>query len=395
LHRREIDVDFSDPGYREDPFPLYEQIRAVGNVVWNTALQAWVVVGYEECAAVLKDAAGFAILSGDPELTFWFEAPNMITTDGPLHHRLRVALAPLFTRSAVARWERRVTEVVQQLLARLVDGDRTFDLADFTTLPTVIVAEMLGVPPERHEDFRRWSHDVVSNLSFGFEDEENLAVLRRAATEVNDYLRAEMERHRRDQPDDALTYMLSLEGADAMSEDEIRSTAVLLLLAGYDTTAKTMSSALIALERHPDQRHRIAADPSLLGAAVEESLRWFGAVQAMPRRATHDTEIDGMVVAAGDSVYACTAAANRDPNRWPEPDRFDVDREPKAHMAFGYGPHLCLGAPLARLETRVALEQLLRVAPAYRLHDVGFGPSIFVRGAEHGVVEVGPSAVLP
>jgi len=394
LDRRQSDTNFFDPAFLEDPFPLYEEIRAVGNVVWSEPLQGWVVVGYDEAVSVLTDSGNhFAILAGDPELTFWFEAPNMITVDGPYHHRLRAALAPLFTRNAVAKWERRVTQVVEQLLAPLVAGDDHFDLInDFTMLPTVIVADMLGVPEERYGDFRRWSHEVVTNLSFGFEDDETRAVLRRAATEINEYLREEMERHRREQPDDLLTYMLNLPSDKAMTDEEIRSTAVLLLIAGYDTTAKTMANCLIALERNPDQRRLAVEDPSLLPAAIEEGLRWFGAVQWLPRRALAETVLDGMEISAGENVYVMNSAANRDPRRWVQPDRFDVSREAKGHLAFGFGPHLCLGAPLARLETRIAIEQLLHVAPEYHLRDLDFGNSMFIRGPERGIVEVGMRA---
>jgi cytochrome P450 len=394
LDRKQSDINFFDPASRENPFPLYEEVRAVGNVVWNGPLEGWVVVGYEEAVAVLTDTGeNYAILSGDPEITFWFEAPNMITVDGPYHRRLRSALAPLFTRSSVVKWERRVGEVVDQMLAPLVEGSESFDLiADFTMLPTIIAADMLGIPEERYTDFRRWSHEVVTNLSFGFEDEESHAVLKRAATEINAYLREEMERHRKDQPDDLLTHMLNLSGDKAMTDEEIRSTAVLLLIAGYDTTAKTMANTLVALERNPDQRRLVADTPALVAQAIEEGLRWFGAVQFLPRRALQPSVLDGGEIAADETVYVVGAAGNRDPRRWPEPQRFDVHREPRTHLAFGYGPHLCLGAPLARLETRVAIEQLLAVAPEYHLREVDFGKSMFIRGPERGVVEVGARA---
>jgi cytochrome P450 len=392
--RRQVSTDFFDPSYMEDPFPLYEEIRAVGNVVWNDVLGGWLVVGYDDCLSVVTDSGHrFVQLSGDPELTFWFEAPNMIAADGPDHRRLRGALAPLFTRSAVAKWEARVREVVADMLAPLVAGRESFDLiADFTTLPTVIVSEMLGVPEDRYDDFQRWSHDIVTNLSFGHENEESLAVLRRAATEINAYLAEEIERHRRERPDDLLTTMLDMEGSEAMSGGEIRSTAVLLLAAGYDTTAKTMANSLIALERNPDQRRLVADDLSLVPAAIEESLRWFGPVQWLPRRTIMDTTLDGMDITTGEIVYVFSAAANRDPSRWDHPERFDVRRESKSHLAFGYGPHLCLGAPLARLETKVALEELLRLAPEYRLRDLDFGRSMFIRGPERGIVDVGVRA---
>jgi cytochrome P450 len=386
-----LDVDFFGPEFKEDPFPVYEEVRGVGNVVWNELLPGWMVVGYDEAVSVLTDPGDrFAILSGDPELTFWFEAPNMITVDGPQHRRLRGALSPLFTRGAIGRWEPRVAEVVEELLAPLVAGHESFDLiADFTRLPTVIVADMLGVPEERYPDFCRWSHEIVTNLAFGLENDESLKVLRRAATEINQYIKEEIERHERERPDDLMTKMLDFSGEDKMTAPEIGSTAVLLLVAGYDTTAKTMSNCLIALERNPEMRRLVAADPGLIPAAIEEGLRWLGPVQWNPRRALTETVLEEQSLAPGEVVYILNAAANRDPRRWPRPERFDVLREAKSHLAFGYGSHLCLGAPLARLETKVAVEKLLQVAPEYRLRDIDFGSSLFIRGPERGTVEVG------
>jgi cytochrome P450 len=391
---KQLNVDFFGPAFKEDPFAVYEEIRAIGNVVWNDHLSGWMVVGYEEAVSVLTDPGEhFAILSGDPELTFWFEAPNMITVDGPQHRRLRGALSPLFTRGAISRWERRASEVVDELMAPLVSGQDSFDLiADFTKLPTVIVADMLGVPEDRYPDFRRWSHEIVTNLAFGLENDQSRNVLRRAATEINQYIKEEIDRHERERPDDLITTMLDLSGEDTMTSAEIRSTAVLLLVAGYDTTAKTMSNCLIALEQNPEMRRLVASDPPLVTAAIEEGLRWLGPVQWNPRRAQSETVLDGHTVTAGDVVYVLNAAANRDPRRWADPERFDVLREAKSHLAFGFGSHLCLGAPLARLETKVAIEKLLRVAPEYRLRDIDFGPSLFIRGPERGTVEVGARA---
>ncbi len=394
MDRVRSDVNFFGPEYMADPYSVYEEVRRAGHVVWNDRLPGWMVVGFEAAVSVLSDHTGrFAQLAGEPQLTPWFEAPNMITLDGAEHRRLRAALSPLFTRSAIAKWEVRVRDVVRELLAPLVAGNDSFDLiADFTLLPTVIVADMLGVPAERYEDFRRWSHVIVTHLSFGFEDEESQALLARTAQEINGYLREEIERHRRQPGDDLLTFMLNLTGDHAMTDEEILSTAVLLLVAGYDTTAKTMSNCLIALERNPDERRAVTADPSLVPAAVEEGLRWFGPVQRAPRRVLKDTVVAGTPLRAGELVYVLVAAANRDPRRWVLPERFDVAREIKSHLGFGYGAHLCLGAPLARLETKVAVEQLLAVAPDYRLRDIDFGESLFIRGPERGIVDVRASA---
>jgi cytochrome P450 len=389
--RKTTDVDFFDPSFREDPYPVYARIRAVGNVVWSDMLNGWAVVSYDEAVSILSDSGErFAQLSGDQELVPWFEAPNMITVDGDYHRRLRGALAPFFTRSELAKWEPRVTEVVRALLEPLLQRNESLNLiADFTKVPTIIVAEMLGVPQERQEDFMRWSHIIVTNLSYGLEDAERRAVLAQVSTELNMFFKEEIERHRREQSDDLITTMLNLTGDSAMTDEEIRSTGILLLVAGYDTTAKTMSNCLIALERNPDQRRRVADDLSLVPAAIEEAMRWYGAVQWGPRRTVRETELDGTPIKAGEIVFPFTAAANRDPRRWTDPDRFDVTRELKSNLAFGYGPHLCLGAPLARIEVKVALEQLLRLAPEYSLRDIDFGNSVFIRGPERGIIDIG------
>src|SRR5688572_17911786 len=150
----------------DDPFPLYEEIRAAGRVVWNDALGVWMVPGFDDCSKVLTDRGeNFGTTSGDPEITPWFKALNMIMVDGTEHDRLRSFLTAVFTRSAVAKWEQRVVDVVDELLRPLVQQSEGFDLiADFTMIPTVIVAEMLGIPEERHQDFRRWSHDITANF---------------------------------------------------------------------------------------------------------------------------------------------------------------------------------------------------------------------------------------
>jgi cytochrome P450 len=329
-------------------------------------------------------------------VTFWFEAPNMIIADGAEHRRLRQGVSRYFTPSATTtRWEARVREVVEDLLAPLVDGRESVDLiADFTKIPVIIVAEMLGVPAERHEDFRRWSHEIVSNLRFGHESDENRQVMDRAIAELNDYLSEAIAQHRREQPDDLLTVMVNMPD---WSEAEIRSSALNILVAGYDTTAKLMGECLVALERHPDQRRLVAEHPELVPNTVEEVLRCYGAAQSTVREVVQDTVLGGAELKRGDILYVMLAAANRDPSRWADPYRFDVRREFKMHLGqphlgFALGPHVCLGAPLARLETQVALETLLRLAPEYHLRAIDYGEAFFARGPERGVIEVGVAA---
>jgi cytochrome P450 len=384
----QYDINFFDESI-EDPFPYYEEIRALGRVVWNGTMGMWMVSSFDDCAKILTDRGDRFGVPHGMGFSFWFEAPNMIMVDGAEHTRLRQALSPLFTRSAIEKWERRVGEVVDELLNPLLQRPDGFDLIDeFTMIPTVIVAEMLGVPEDRYDDFRRWSHAITSNLRYGHEQSAGRALLQRAADEVNAYIHHEVERHRREKPNDLITAMLD---AGLYTDEEIVSTSILLLIAGYETTAKAMSNCLIVLEHHPEQRRLVAEDPSLVPAAVEEVLRWWGILQANPRYVLRDTTLAGTRLAKGQMIYSMVAAANRDPSRWPDPLRFDVRREMKAHMAFGYGPHLCLGAHLARLETRVAIERLLRHAPEYRLRDLQFGSPFMNHGPDAGIVDTYPT----
>lgn len=391
-----LDVDFSDPAVTADPFSLYEKIRSAGPAVWNELAQGWMLPGFAECVEVLDDprAERFGVVGArHPEVTFWFDAPNMIIADGAEHRRLRQGVSRYFTPTAITQgWEPRVREVVEELLAPLAQGGERVDLiSDFTKIPVVIVAEMLGVPEERHEDFRRWSHTIITNLSFGHETPEKRRLMDQAIFEVNDYLSDAIVEHRREQPDDLLTVMVNMRD---WSEAEIRSSAVNFLLAGYDTTAKLMGECLVALERHPDQRRLVAENLTLVPNAIEEVLRCYGATHGIVREVVQDTDLGGVPLEAGDMIYALLIAANRDPSRWPDPERFDVRRPFKPHLGqphlgFGLGPHICIGAPLARLETKVALETLLRLAPEYSLRDLDYGNTFFVRGPECGTIDVG------
>ena len=391
----QVDVDFSDPAVIADPFPLYEEIRAAGRVVWNGAVKGWMVPGYADCEEVLGGPAEKAERFGQvgaayPEVTFWFEAPNMIIADRGEHRRLRHCLAEYFTPSYTARWELRIREVVDRLLAPLAQG-REFDLiSDFTRIPIVIVAEMMGVPEERHDDFLRWSNAVTGNIAFGHERPDVRRLMDEAVAELNDYLDEEIERHRRESLDDVLDVMVNRSG---WSEPEIRSSAINLLLAGYDTTAKLMAVSVEVLEQHLEQRRLLVEDPSLIPNAIEEILRWVGVAQGGPKVVKRDTTLAGTQLREGELVYVMLAAANRDPERWSDPDILDVRRPYQPNLGFSIGPHICIGAALARLETKVALEGLLKLAPEYHLRDADYGSSFFVRGPERGVIEVGPLPV--
>lgn len=388
-----LDVDFFDRALAVDPFPMLEKVRAAGRVVWNGAARAWMVPGYDDCTAVVADThtVQFSVPGAlRPDVYFWFEAPAISITEGADHRRLRGPLARHFAAASMQRdWGPRVRGIVEQLLTPLVEGRDHLDINDFTKIPVIVVAELLGVPEERHDDFRRWSNVLVGNVAFGNETPEVRHEMDVVVAEAKAYLSEEIERHRRDRPDDLLTAMVDV---SAWSEAEIRAVALNLLLAGYDTTAKLLGLALVALEQHPEQRRMLVDDPSLIPNAVEEVLRWQSPTQAIVRVAVEDTELAGTRFKRGDVIYTMLGAANRDPRRWADPQRFDIGRELKPHLAFTTGRHVCIGAALARLEARVALEALLAAAPDYRLRDIDYGDAFFARGPVHGAIDIGDLA---
>jgi cytochrome P450 len=384
-----MDVDFRDPALVQDPFAVYEEVRAAGRVVWNDVAGGWMVPGYDDCLEVLVDTQGsrFAMFGeAHPERTFWFDAPNMIIVDGAEHRRLRQGVSRHFTVTATTRrWKPRISRVVQDVLSPLVDDGASVDLVgDFAKIAVVVVAEMLGVPEERHDALRRCSVDVVSKLTFGDERPEDREAIDAATAELHAYMTHEIERHRAEDLDDLLTVMLNMPD---WTEAEIRSSAINFLLAGYDLAAKLMAACLVVLEQHPQQRRKVVENQMLVPNAVEEVLRWHGSTQTIVRTVAQNTVLGSTPLSAGDHLYLLVGAANRDPSLWPRPERFDVARAFHPHLGFGAGPHFCLSAPLARLETEVALETVLRLAPDYHLRDVAYGGSFFVRGPVGGTID--------
>jgi cytochrome P450 len=247
----------------------------------------------------------------------------------------------------------------------------------------------LGIPEERHDDFRRWSEIITGNIAFGLESPETRRVMDEALIESKEYMVAEIARHRREQPDNLMTAMVKI---PEWSEDEIVSTAVGFLLAGYETTARLMVQCLYVLEQHPDQRRLLVDEPDLIPNAIEEINRWAGPAKALTRVVLKDTVLAGTPLEKDETVWNLLSAANRDPSRWPDPSRLDVSRPYRRNLGFGTSLHICIGAPLARLEVKLALEALLRKAPEYHLHDIEYAEGFFVYGPERGEVDVGTLA---
>jgi hypothetical protein len=296
----------------------------------------------------------------------------MLLRDPPDHTRLRGLVNKAFTPRVVAGLRPRIEDVVEGLLgavepARGMDAIR--DLA--TPLPVVVIAELLGVPAIDRGRFKAWS-DRIAVVLDGSVRTAGLPAAAAACTELAEYLRGELALRRRAPREDLLSRLLDAhEAEDALSEEELIATAILILLAGHETTTNLIGNGVLALGDHPEAFERLRREPALVPSAVEEMLRFDAPVQLTTRTPREPVELRNQKLEAGVEVNLSLGAANRDPEVFPAPDRFDPAREPNRHLAFGLGAHFCLGAPLARLEAQVAFAALLRRWPRLEVDRAG------------------------
>jgi cytochrome P450 len=385
-----VEFDPFSPVWRDDPYPKYRELRDRAPVHYSPEANVWCVSRHEDVMAVLRSHDEFSssammtqlMLNGEkaPPVTLrslWFAArlllsarvnpfelpkvPSLIASDGDRHTLLRAIVNRGFTPRQIAGWEKRAREIVAGCVARLGAGD--FDVVQELAipLPVTMIAEMLGIEPERRHDFKRWSDTVIDNASgAGRADPFGPAVLN-AFAEMTTYIVRIARKRRREPADDLISQLVSLNDGAGLSPLELVQFVTLLLVAGNETTTNLIGNAVAALLDHPQQLARIAADPRLVAGAIEETVRFDSPIQLVFREALQDVEIAGVRIPAGAIVVPLIGSANRDERRFPEPDRFDVTRNPQGHVGFGFGKHFCLGASLARLEAKAALEAL---APA-------------------------------
>jgi cytochrome P450 len=383
-------LNLFDPAVREDPYPFYAELRARAPVAQVDPLGAWLVTGYDEVVEVLRDPGTYsskamrgAIMQGrETDAEDEGPPPMVITTDPPKHDRLRSLVNRGFTPRRIGRIEPRAREIAADLCAGIDSGgacDLVRDLA--IPLPVRVIAEILGVEPERFDDFKRWSQAVVAVFGRA-STEEQRADADASIDQLGEYIEGMMEQRRVEPRDDLISVLIEKEEQEALTTDEVIGFAILLLIAGNETTTNLIGNAAVALQDHPDQLALVRSDPSLIPNLVEEALRYSSPVQMLFRQALRETELGGVVLPAGAIVLPCYAAANRDPARFPDPDRFDVKRNTQGHLAFGLGIHYCLGAGLARLEGRIALEALIPRLDGLRRREprVRWTDSPFLRG---------------
>jgi cytochrome P450 len=392
------------PATKADPYPLYTQVRQRGLV--RSPLGVFAAADHATVASILRDRR----FSSSPEHQPGYRPPSyppddpraglppesLLTLDPPDHTRIRRLVTGAFTPRAIAGLEPWIRDVTVQLLTA-ADAGAGFDLIDALAfpLPITVICHLLGVPAEDRAQFRAWGHDVAATLD-PMTAAAAQAETRAAELALTGYLQ-DLVRERRAHPDDSILSALieAEEEGDRLSSGELVSTALLLLIAGFETTVNLIGNGTVALLGDPDGWNRLRADPALVPAAIDEMLRYDSPVQLTPRIATEDVEVGGGVIAAGRPVIVSIGGANRDPEVFEQPDEFRIDRpDPGRHLAFSLGVHHCLGAALARLEGRIAIEELTQRYPALELAAPPTRRSLLVlRGFESVPVRVRQTAL--
>ncbi|HXH12373.1 MAG TPA: cytochrome P450 [Alphaproteobacteria bacterium] len=357
-----------------DPYPIYDALRAKDPVHWSPLASAWVFSRYRDVEAILRDHRRF---SNDPRNRYIpkglrastaFPRWSMFFIDPPDHTRLRGLANDAFTPSAVEALKSSIWESMEELLDRIEDP-ATFDVIEAIArpLPVIVIAKLLGVPSTDWVQLADWSHRLGRTLEPAIRAAELQEALL-AAHELDVYFRGAIDERRTHPRSDLISALTSVaDVGDRLNQNELLMLLRLFLVAGSETTTNLIGNGLLALLRHPAQLHLLRDQPDLMPAAVEECLRYDTPVQVDGRAALEDMEIDGRYIKKGQGILALLGSANRDADVFDHPDRLDIMRKQASNLSFGRGIHYCLGAPLARLEARIAFEALLRRFSEIRL----------------------------
>lgn len=392
------EIDLRSREFRVDPYPIYDLLRQYAPVVFRDELNMWVVSRYADVTAILRDRRFGRTIDhvltreqrGVPPKPQHRRAFDMLSENSmfdkepPDHTRLRGLVHKAFTPRRVENLREAVQSTADMLLDEVQSKGSMDVLADFAVpLPVTVIAELLGVPEEERGLLRNWSQTIVAMYELAPTAEQERAAIQ-AATEFTEYLH-KLAAQRRQQPkDDLMTALVEAEEAgDRLSEDELIATCILLLNAGHEATVNVIGNGLYALFRNPDQLQLLQENPSLNTSAVEELLRYDTPVQLFRRFALEDVLFGDVTFRQGQEIALLFGSANRDPERFPNPDAVDISRSENPHIAFSLGVHYCLGAPLARMELQIAFATLMRRFPDLALaQEPQYRDSVVIRGLE-------------
>jgi cytochrome P450 len=345
---------FSSQNLTEIPqtYAWFEQMRNNQPVSLEERMGIWQVFRYEDVSKVITDYARFSSQAFGVSGSFLKD--TLVAKDPPDHRKLRNLVNQAFTPRAVARLSDRITQITQELLDAVRSQGRMDVVSDIAfPLPAKVIAELLGVPSEDWNIFQRWARVDSSSPA-------QQASGQSMQEEMSSYFSALLKERRRSPREDLISDLSVAEvDGERLSESDLVSFCILLLAAGQETTKNLIANAIVCLTDHPDAMQRLVREPALMPTAIEEILRYLPPVWFLFRQTTTDVELAGQHIPANQMVLAWTASANRDPAQFPDPNRFNIEREPNRHLAFGHGIHFCVGAPLARLEAKIVLPMML------------------------------------
>ncbi|MEM1187164.1 MAG: cytochrome P450 [Pseudomonadota bacterium] len=381
-----VHYDPRDQDTINDPIPVLRSLQDHAPVYWCEALRSWVITRYDDAKAVLRNDN----FSAD-RITPFYESQTpqrqakieqlirylntwVAFRDPPEHTRLRKLMKTVFTPDTVAGQRPAVERSVNRLIARL-QGKREFDfIQEFAfPLPAMVIMDLLGLPEEDMDDLKDWSNQMQLFIGSATTSPEKYDLAETGATSMAAYFR-EAIREREQRPGrDLISQLMALgEVDDALSEDEVIGTCMLFLFGGHETTTNLIGNGVRVLLENPGEKQRLLQEPTLIASAVEEILRYDGPTGASVRLVANGHRMHGVQLAAGQRVFVMINAANRDPRAFADPDHVDITRSPNNHLTFNYGPHFCMGAPLARLEGQVAIGEVLRRLPGLTLAAEGY-----------------------
>ncbi|HEX4621741.1 MAG TPA: cytochrome P450 [Myxococcaceae bacterium] len=360
-----------DPEVLANPYPLYERLRTKEPVLWDPFLHAWVVTRYVDVVRVLNEFSANRTPSPEQLEAMGLSAmgpiaavmvKQMLFLDAPTHTRLRSLASQAFTPRRVEMLRKHIQDITDRLLDAVEPAGRMDLIADLAEpLPCIVTAELLGVPTEDFPKLKGWSQDFAEMLGNFQHNPERTARILKTVEEMTAYFRDAMTAQREQPREGLLGALMKAEvDGDRLSDEEIIANVIVTMVGGQETTTNLIGNGMLSLLRHPDQMARLRAEPGLVQSAVEELLRYEAPSQHTARLAPEDLEISGRSIRKRQAVIAVMGAANRDPERFPDPDRLDLGRKDNRHVAFGWGPHFCFGAALARIEGQVSFSTLLR-----------------------------------
>lgn len=376
-----VKYDLLSPSFYAAPDATFHRMRTEDPVYWHPQLESWILTRYEDIQYVIRDSRfsvdrggqigkGGSLRTRDKlDYCNQFFGQWMVFSDPPRHTRLRTLVGKAFTPQLADSLQSAIACLANELIDAVQNVGRMDVIQDFAVpFPILVTAQLLGIPRERIPDLKQWSDDMFALFGAGLATDEVIEATYRTLVACRNYFDTLMQERRTNPGDDLISKLLAVkEQGTRLSEEELTGACITLMAGASEKTTYSISNGLLALLRHPDQLQKLRDNPTLIDSAVEELLRFDGPALSVQRRAIEDTEIGGKCLRRGQKVYCMLHAGNHDPARFPEPDRLDITRKDNRNLGLGLGIHFCMGAALARLETKIAINTIVQRLPALRL----------------------------